>query len=71
MRAYINVMSPLHGLAHKVLTYVEYREVAGVFENINPTPPLSTQRVFPPPAPKAVRGWGVNIQYFGRRQTLD
>jgi hypothetical protein len=55
---------------HKVLTYIEYRAVFGVFQTIDP-PPLSTQRVCPPPAPKAggctvhtrraVRGWEVNI----------
>jgi hypothetical protein len=49
---------------HKVLTYLEYRAVSGVFQNIgniDPPPPLSTQRVCPPPAtptPRAVRGWG-------------
>ena len=26
--------------AHKVLTYVEYRAVSGVFQNIDPPPPL-------------------------------
>ncbi len=62
---------------NKVLTYIEYRAVSGVFRTIDP--PLSTQRVCPPPAPKAggggvhtrraVKGWGG--QYFGRRQTLD
>ena len=54
---------------NKVLTYVEYRAVSGVFQNIDPPPPQSTQRVCPPPEPKdggahtrrAVRGWGVNI----------
>jgi hypothetical protein len=52
---------------HKVLTYVEYRAVSGVFQNIDP---FSTQRVCPPPTPMAgggvhtrrpVMGWGVNI----------
>ncbi len=38
---------------HKVLTYVEYRAVSGVFQNYWPPTPLSTQRVCPPPAPKA------------------
>ncbi len=51
---------------HKVLTYIEYRAVSSVFRTIDPHP-LSTQRVCPPPAPKAgggvhtrqaVRGWG-------------
>ncbi len=35
-------------LDHKVLTYVEYRAVSGVFQNI-----YSTQQVCPHPAPKA------------------
>ncbi len=30
-----------------------YRAVSGVFQNIDPPPPHSTQRVCPPPAPKA------------------
>jgi hypothetical protein len=40
---------------HKVLTYVEYRAVPGVFQNIDP----------PTPSPPS------EGQYFGRRQTLD
>jgi hypothetical protein len=61
----------------KVLTYVEYRAVPGVFQNIDPPTPLSIQRVCPPPAPKAEGGHtrravgGVGSQYFARRQTLD
>jgi hypothetical protein len=41
--------------------------VSGVFQNIGPPPPpLSTQRVCPPPSNRvhtrrALRGWGVNI----------
>ncbi len=51
---------------HKVLTYVEYRAVSGVYQYIDPPPfhPASLSS----PAPKAggtqspaVRGWGVNI----------
>jgi hypothetical protein len=53
--------------AHKVLTYVEYRAVSGVFQNIDPPPPLSLHpSCVLPPHCQAVRG-----QYFGRRQTLD
>jgi hypothetical protein len=37
--------------------YVEYRVVSGVLLTIDPHP-LSTQRVCPPPAPKAVGGGG-------------
>ncbi len=44
---------------HKVLPYVEYRAVFSVFQNIDPPTPLFTQRVCPPPAPRA--GGGVNI----------
>jgi hypothetical protein len=33
---------------HKVLTYLEYRAMSGVFQNIDPHPP-STHRVCPPP----------------------
>ncbi len=39
---------------HQVLTYVEYRAVSGVFQNI--PHPVSTQRVCHPPAPKE-EGW--------------
>ncbi len=55
--------------AHKVFSYVEYRVVSGVFQNIDPPPhPLSTLRVFPPTASEAGgthspggEGVGVNI----------
>jgi hypothetical protein len=61
--------------SHKVLTYEEYRAVTGVFQNIDPHP-LSTQRVCPPPAPKAggvhtrraVRGWRVKILQDARHR---
>ncbi len=50
---------------HKVLTYIEYRAVSGVFQTIDPPPHLHPASC-PPPAPKAggvhtgwaVRGWG-------------
>jgi hypothetical protein len=51
---------------HKVLTYVEYRAVSGVLQNIDLPSPLHPASVSSP-APKgvhtrrAVRGWGVNI----------
>ncbi len=38
----------LHSTVHKVLSYIEYRTVSGVFRTIDPQP-LSTQRVCPPP----------------------
>ncbi len=62
----------------KYSTYI-YREQISVWrlsELLTPHP-LSTQRVCPPPAPKAggytlARGqWLGGGQYFGRRQTLD
>ncbi len=42
-------LPPPPGLAHKVLTYVEYRAVPGVFQNIGP-PPTSppSECVLPP-----------------------
>ncbi len=53
---------------HKVLTYVEYRAVSGVFQNIDPQPPLHPASVSSPRTKgggvltrRAVRGWGVNI----------
>jgi hypothetical protein len=62
---------------HKVLTYVDYRAVSGVFQNIDPppTPSPPSECVLPP---HQRRGGGVHTrravgggQYFGRRQTLD
>jgi hypothetical protein len=50
---------------HKVLTYVEYRAVSGVFQNIDPPPPLHPASVSSPRTKgggvhtrRAVRGWG-------------
>ncbi len=65
-------------IKHKVLKYVEYRAVSGVFQNIDPHPPLPW-RVCTPPAPKVggtqytlhTRRAGGGGQYFGRRQTSD
>ncbi len=42
----------LDRVQHKVLTYVEYRAVPGVFQNVDPPPPLHPASG-PPPAPKA------------------
>ncbi len=60
---------------HKILTYIEYRAVSGVF-CIGPPPPSPPSECVLPPAPKtggthAPDGEGVGGQYFGRRQTLD
>ncbi len=62
---------------HKVLTYVEYRAVFGVFQNIDPPPhPLSTQRVCPSPDQRRGGGgytlagqWGGGGSIFWK--TLD
>jgi hypothetical protein len=52
----------------KVLTYIEYRAVSGVFRTIeHPTPYPPSECVLPSPqrrgvnTHRAVRGWGVNI----------
>ncbi len=61
----------------KVLTYVEYRAVSGVFQNIDPPTPFHPASVSSP----RTKGRGVHTthspggegvgggQYFGRRQT--
>ncbi len=52
-RRRITVTSSFNEIStHKVLTYVVFRAVSGVFQNIDPHP-LSTQRVCPPLAPMA------------------
>ncbi len=51
-------------LDHKVLTYVEYRAVSCVFQNIDPPPPSPQRRGYT----LAGRRGG---QYFGRRQPQD
>ncbi len=52
---------------HKVLTYIEYRALSGVFRNIDPPPPHRPASVYTPPLwwgrkthSLGVRGWGVN-----------
>jgi len=60
---------------HKVLTYIEYRAVSGVFRTIDPPPTLYPASVSSP----CTKGggytladrWGGGGQYLGRRQTLD
>ncbi len=46
-RQYMSVLL-IDTLYHKVLTYVEYRAVSGVFINIDPPPPLSLASVSSP-----------------------
>jgi hypothetical protein len=60
--------------AHKVLIYIEYRAVSGVFRTINPPPPFHPASVSSPRTKggtHSLGGEGVGGQYFGRRQTLD
>ncbi len=74
-RAHSWALSETNGSAHKILTYVEYRAVSCVFQDISPHPPLHPASVSSPRtkgggytlAGRAVRG--VGGQYFGRRQT--
>jgi hypothetical protein len=58
----------LIGPEHKVLTYIEYRAVSGVFQNIEPPTLFHPASVSSPRTKgggvhtrRAVRGWGVNI----------
>ncbi len=57
---------------HKVLTYVEYKAVSGVFQNIDSTPSPPSECVLPPHQRRGVHtthspgGEGVGCQYFGR-----
>jgi hypothetical protein len=59
---------------HKVvITYVEYRAVSDVFQNIDPPPPSPpSECVLPPNQRRGVHTRrtvrGVGGQYFGRRQ---
>ncbi len=66
------------GCRHKVLAYIEYRAVSGVFRTIYPPPPLPlcSECVLPAHQTRGVgthspEGWGGGGQYFGRRQALD
>ncbi len=58
------------GKGYKVLTYVQYRAVSGVFQNIDPPPPLHPANVSSPRTigggggthlPGGEGGWVVNI----------
>ncbi len=54
-----NIKSQIYWLRlHKVLTYVEYRAVPGVFQNIDPPPPSPPSECVLTPAPKAGGGEG-------------
>jgi hypothetical protein len=65
----------VHCTDHKVLTYVEYRAVSGVFQNIDSPPPSPPSECVLPPhqrrgvhTRRAVRGWGVNILEDARQR---
>jgi hypothetical protein len=64
------------GWAQSILTYVEYRAVSGVFQNIDPpTPSPPSECVLPlhqrQGGTHSPGGEGEGGQYFARRQTLD
>ncbi len=47
---YPNISTKTYTSIRKVITYIEYKTVSGVFRTIDPPPhPLSTERVCPPP----------------------
>ncbi len=57
---------------HKVLTYIEYKAVYGVFLTIDPTAPLHPASVSSHRTKgDSPGGEGAGGQYFGRRHTLD
>jgi hypothetical protein len=72
----VNGLSASTAVHHKVLTYIEYRAVSGVFRTIDPPTPSQSppSECFLPPhqrqggthSPGAVRGWGVNISEDAR-----
>ncbi len=47
----IRIFQFCFGYPHKVLTYVEYKAVPGVFQNIDPPPPSPPGECVPPPPP--------------------
>ncbi len=60
-RRHCGFASPFNSRDHKVLTYVEYRAVSGVFQNIDTPPPSPpSECVFPPHQ----RRRGVRGQYL-------
>ncbi len=54
--------SQIQPLPHKVLTYVEYRAVSGVFQNSDPPPPFHPASVSSP----RTKGWGGEYTLAGR-----
>jgi hypothetical protein len=73
-RNYFCQCNVVYSVLRKILTYIEYRAVSGVFRSIDPFPP--SECVLLPPHQRlgdthSPGGEGVGGQYFGRRQTLD
>jgi hypothetical protein len=67
-RNYFCQCNVVYTVLRKILTYIEYRAVSGVFRTIGPSPPLHPASVSSPSTKgwevhtrRAVRGWGVNI----------
>jgi hypothetical protein len=65
----LQVLTNLDWLAHKVFTYVEYRAVSDVFQNIDPPPPSPPSKcVLPPHQRRRVhtRGavWGLGLIFL-------
>ncbi len=58
--------------SQKVITYVEYRAVSGVFQNIDPPPPSQPSECVLPPhqrwggvhTRRVVRGWGGGFNFL-------
>ncbi len=67
LRIMCNVHWCFEGLWQRLLTYLEYRAVSGVFQILTPHPPLHPATVSSPPHQRGVGGytlagqWGVNI----------
>ncbi len=76
LKVNIIAFGPSSSSCHKVLTYIVYRAVSGVFQTIDPpTPSPPSECVLPPyqrrEGTHSPGDEGVGGQYFGRRQTLD
>ncbi len=73
-RNYFCQCNVVYTVLNKVLTYIEYRAVSGVFRTIDPSPPSECVLLPPHQRPGGAHspgGEGVGGQYFGRCQTLD
>jgi hypothetical protein len=54
-----------HAVIYKVLTYIEYRAVSGVFRTIGPQPPLHPASVSTPPPPHQKGGYTLAVRWGG------